>query len=88
MSRGGKQETPVGGLQGEDEGAGPAKIRAETKADADGPQAARKSSGQHNQLWEERPFLANPGTRERLGEEQEGELACSPGTMKLLCRSV
>lgn len=88
MSRGGKQETPVGGLQGEDEGAGPAKIRAETKADADGPQAARKSRGQHDQLWEEKPFLANPGTRERLGEEQEGELACSPGTMKLLCRSV
>lgn len=45
-SRGGKQETPVGGLQGEGEGAGPAKIRAETKADMDGPQAAMKSRGQ------------------------------------------
>lgn len=32
MCRGGKQETPVGGLQGEDEGRGTAKIRAETKA--------------------------------------------------------
>lgn len=30
--RGGKQETPVSGLQGEDEGWGTAKIRAETKA--------------------------------------------------------
>lgn len=32
VCRGGKQETPVGGLQGEDEGWGTAKIRAETKA--------------------------------------------------------
>lgn len=37
MRRSGKQETPVGGLQGEDEGLGTAKTGTETKVDRDDP---------------------------------------------------
>lgn len=37
VRRSGKQETPVGGLQGEDEGLGTAKTGTETKVDRDDP---------------------------------------------------
>lgn len=76
MSRGGKQETLVGGLQGEDEGPGAAKIRAETKADTNGPQPLRKSRGHHNQLREERPLLTilEPEREVRNGA---GKATCS-----------